>query len=160
MVDAGGGVLRGEVMLAGFIALAPEEERKKHLDLLLSMRDPEFVRRYAEFEDWFKHTQDIAGAFYLWIVEHLFVGNELVAGTLQVGGDGSTWARSAAPSRSWPARAITSRPRSRRSRWPAVGTAPDECAASSSTAATRAVHGPRGVARALGAALGELAGGG
>ena len=35
MVDAGGGLLRGEAMLAGFIALAPEEEGKKHLDLLL-----------------------------------------------------------------------------------------------------------------------------
>jgi poly(3-hydroxybutyrate) depolymerase len=86
MVDAGGGLLRGEAMLAGFIALAPEEEVKKHLDLLLEMHDPEFVRRYAEFEDWFKYTQDIAGTFYLWIVEHLFTRNELVAGTLEVGG--------------------------------------------------------------------------
>jgi poly(3-hydroxybutyrate) depolymerase len=86
MVDAGGGLLRGEAMLAGFIALAPEEEAKKHLDLLLEMHDPEFVRRYAEFENWFKYTQDIAGAFYLWIVEHLFEGNELVAGTLEIGG--------------------------------------------------------------------------
>jgi poly(3-hydroxybutyrate) depolymerase len=86
IVDAGGGVLPGEAMLAGFIALAPEEEGKKHLDLLLSMHDPEFVRRYSEFEDWFKYTQDIAGAFYLWIVEHLFTGNELVAGTLEIDG--------------------------------------------------------------------------
>jgi poly(3-hydroxybutyrate) depolymerase len=86
MVDAGGGLLRGEAMLAGFIALAPEEEVKKHLDLLLEMHDPDFVRRYVEFEDWFKYTQDIAGAFYLWIVEHLFARNELVAGTLEIGG--------------------------------------------------------------------------
>jgi poly(3-hydroxybutyrate) depolymerase len=86
MVDAGGGVLPGEAMLAGFIVLAPEEEVKKHLDLLLEMRDPEFVRRYTEFEDWFKYTQDIAGAFYLWIVEHLFAGNELVGGSLEVAG--------------------------------------------------------------------------
>jgi poly(3-hydroxyalkanoate) synthetase len=86
VVEAGGGVLRGEVQLAGFVALAPEEELKKHLDLVLSLRDPEFVRRYAEFEDWFKHTQDISGAFYLWIVEHLFTRNELVQGTLEVEG--------------------------------------------------------------------------
>jgi poly(3-hydroxybutyrate) depolymerase len=78
--------LRGEVMLAGFIALAPEEEAKKHLDLLLQLDDPEYVQRYTEFEDWFKYTQDIAGAFYLWIVEHLFTGNKLVAGTLEVAG--------------------------------------------------------------------------
>jgi poly(3-hydroxybutyrate) depolymerase len=86
MVDAGGGILRGEAMLAGFIALAPEEEARKHLDLVLELHDPEYVRRYTEFEDWFKYTQDIAGAFYLWIVEHLFTANELVGGTLEVGG--------------------------------------------------------------------------
>ena len=85
LVKAGGGVLRGEVMVAGFIGLAPEEEGRKQLDLLLSIHDAEYVRRYADFEDWFKHTQDIAGAFYLWIVEHLFEGNELAHGNLQVG---------------------------------------------------------------------------
>ncbi|MDX6376425.1 MAG: poly(3-hydroxybutyrate) depolymerase [Gaiellaceae bacterium] len=86
LVDAGGGVLRGEVMVAGFVALAPEDEIRKQLDLLLSLGDPAYVARYNDFEDWFKHTQDIAGAFYLWITEHLFEGNELVAGNLQVDG--------------------------------------------------------------------------
>ncbi|QJY44421.1 alpha/beta hydrolase [Pseudonocardia broussonetiae] len=38
------------------------------------------------FEDWFKHTQDIPGAFYLWLVEHLFHGNELISGDLVVDG--------------------------------------------------------------------------
>ena len=44
------------------------------------------VERYREFEDWFKHTQDIPGAFYLWIVEHLFRDNGLVSGTIEIGG--------------------------------------------------------------------------
>ena len=44
------------------------------------------VARYATFENWFQHTQPIPGAFYLWIVEHLFQRNELVAGTLVVEG--------------------------------------------------------------------------
>ena len=48
--------------------------------------DPEALERYATFEDWFKHTQDVAGTFYLWLVDHLFSGNELVAGTLEVDG--------------------------------------------------------------------------
>ena len=38
------------------------------------------------FEDWFKHTQDIPGAFYLWLVEHLFHKNELIDGRLVVDG--------------------------------------------------------------------------
>jgi poly(3-hydroxyalkanoate) synthetase len=44
------------------------------------------VDRYRRFEDWYKHTQDVAGPFYLWLVEHLFVKNELVGGTLTVDG--------------------------------------------------------------------------
>jgi hypothetical protein len=39
-----------------------------------------------DFEDWLKHTQDIPGALYLWIIEHLFRDNELVSGSLEIGG--------------------------------------------------------------------------
>ena len=46
---------------------------------------PRHVERYRAFEDWFKHTQDIAGPFYLWLVEHLFRDNELIGGTLRIG---------------------------------------------------------------------------
>jgi poly(3-hydroxyalkanoate) synthetase len=50
------------------------------------VRDPAHLARYQEFENWFKHTQDIPGTFYLWIVRHLFRDNELVKGELQIGG--------------------------------------------------------------------------
>ena len=40
--------------------------------LLARLDDPTHLERYRDFEDWFKHTQDLPGAFYLWIVEHLF----------------------------------------------------------------------------------------
>jgi poly(3-hydroxyalkanoate) synthetase len=53
----------------------------------LNLRDPAHMARYQEFEDWFKHTQDIPGAFYLWIVRHLFRDNELVAGELTARGN-------------------------------------------------------------------------
>jgi poly(3-hydroxybutyrate) depolymerase len=67
LVNAGGGKLSGEHLLA-------------------NLDDVAHVERYREFEDWFKHTQPIPGAFYLWIVEHLFRDNELIAGTLQIDG--------------------------------------------------------------------------
>jgi poly(3-hydroxyalkanoate) synthetase len=57
------------------------------LELLRNLDDPAHVQRYMEFEDWFKHTQDIPGAFYLWIVCHLFRDNELIAGALAIGGE-------------------------------------------------------------------------
>jgi poly(3-hydroxybutyrate) depolymerase len=86
LVAAGGGVLKGECMLAGFILIQPRDEVSRQLELLAHLDDGAHVARYREFEDWFKHTQDIPGAFYLWIVEHLFRDNALVAGELEIDG--------------------------------------------------------------------------
>jgi len=86
LVAAGGGVFKGQHMLSGFIAIKPGDEISRQLELLTKIHDSAHVARYSEFEDWFKHTQDIPGAFHLWIVRHLFRDNELVAGTLEVGG--------------------------------------------------------------------------
>src|SRR5579872_1967674 len=86
LVAAGGGVLRGENMLAGFILIQPGAEISRQIELLLNLDDAHHVERYREFEDWFKYTQDIPGALYLWIVRHLFRDNELISGSLQVRG--------------------------------------------------------------------------
>lgn len=86
LVAAGGGVLKGEHMLGGFIAVKPENEVSRQLGLLARLDDGDHVERYRAFEDWFKHTQDIPGALYMWIVKHLFRDNELVRGELMVGG--------------------------------------------------------------------------
>ncbi len=85
LVAGGGGVLRGKHMLTGFIAIQPGDEISRQLELLANLNDPAHVARYREFEDWFKYTQDIPGAFYLWVVRHLFRDNELVRGLLRIG---------------------------------------------------------------------------
>jgi poly(3-hydroxybutyrate) depolymerase len=87
LVAAGGGVLRGEHMLAGFISIKPDNEVARQMQLLANIDDPGHVERYREFEDWFKYTQAVPGAFYLWIVEHLFRDNELIAGKLEARGE-------------------------------------------------------------------------
>jgi poly(3-hydroxyalkanoate) synthetase len=87
LVASGGGVLKGEYMLAGFVALEPQAEVSKHLQLLAGLGDAGFLARHRRFEDWYKHTQDIPGRFYLWIVEHLFRNNELLHGELEIQGD-------------------------------------------------------------------------
>jgi poly(3-hydroxybutyrate) depolymerase len=87
LVAQGDGVLKGEFLLGGFIAVKPENEVGKQLQLLSHIRDARHVERYRAFEDWFKHTQDIAGPFYLWLVEHLFRDNELIRGALRIGDD-------------------------------------------------------------------------
>jgi poly(3-hydroxyalkanoate) synthetase len=73
-------------MLTGFIMIQPGAEISRQIDLLLNLDDPAHVARYREFEDWFKHTQDVPGAFYLWIVRHLFRDNSLIRGSLEVRG--------------------------------------------------------------------------
>ena len=87
LVATSGGVLPGKHMLRGFVMLKPESELEKQLQLLANLHDADHVARYRVFEDWFKHTQDIPGAFYLWIVENLFRDNKLIQGTLVVGGE-------------------------------------------------------------------------
>lgn len=86
MVSANDGVLPGEFLLAGFIAMQPDNELGRQLQLLAHINEPAHVARYQRFNAWFRHTQPIPGAFYLWIVEHLFQNNELVVGRLKVGG--------------------------------------------------------------------------
>ena len=85
VVRANGGVLPGSFLLGGFMNLQPHNELDRQLQLLAHIHDEDHVARYRSFETWFQHTQPIPGAFYLWIVEHLFMNNELVAGTLLVG---------------------------------------------------------------------------
>src|SRR4051794_8028737 len=97
LVASGGGVLKGEYMLAGFVALEPQAELSKHLHLLAGLDDAGLLARHGRFEDWYKHTQDIPGAFYLWIVEHLFRNNELLHGELELWGETVDLARIECP---------------------------------------------------------------
>jgi poly(3-hydroxybutyrate) depolymerase len=87
VVEQGGGMLKGEHMLNGFILIKPENEIAKQLQLMTHINDADHLERHRHFESWFKHVQDIPGAFYLWIVEHLFMENRLVNGTLEIGGE-------------------------------------------------------------------------
>ena len=86
LVASGGGVLEGRHMITGFVMIQPSAEISRQIDLLLNLDNPAHVERYREFEDWFKHTQDVPGAFYLWIVRHLFRDNALISGSLEVRG--------------------------------------------------------------------------
>ena len=86
IVASSGGVMPGQRILEGFSAIKPENEVEKQLGLLAALDDPKHRERYAEFEDWFKWTQDLPGRFYLWVVGELFRSNKLIAGDLWVKG--------------------------------------------------------------------------
>jgi poly(3-hydroxybutyrate) depolymerase len=87
LVASGAGVMSGDYILGGFIAIKPENEVAKHLQLLVHLDDPGHRQRYRDFEDWFKFTQDIAGDFFLWIVRELFRDNKLIGGELEIRGE-------------------------------------------------------------------------
>jgi poly(3-hydroxybutyrate) depolymerase len=86
LVAADGGVLKGEHMVSGFVLIQPGDEVSRQFELLHNVNDEHHVARYVHFENWFKHTQDVPGAFYLWIVRHLFRDNALMSGSLRIGG--------------------------------------------------------------------------
>ncbi|GAA1160345.1 DUF3141 domain-containing protein [Ornithinicoccus hortensis] len=87
MVALGGGVYRGQNQVTGFKMLEPAGQVQRQMDLWAHIDDPDFVQRYRDFVTWFEWDQDMAGTFYLWVVEHLFMNNELVKGTLRVAGE-------------------------------------------------------------------------
>jgi poly(3-hydroxyalkanoate) synthetase len=86
IVASSGGVMPGQRILEGFVAIRPENEIEKQLGLLTDLHDAKHRERYRAFEDWFKWTQDLPGMFYLWVVSELFRSNKLIAGDLWVKG--------------------------------------------------------------------------
>jgi poly(3-hydroxybutyrate) depolymerase len=97
LVAANGGLLPGEAMLAGFTIINPRSEISRQTELLTRIRDRTHTERYRAFEDWYKHTQAIPGAFYEWTVEHLFLHNRLIRAELDIGGERIDLARIEAP---------------------------------------------------------------
>jgi poly(3-hydroxyalkanoate) synthetase len=86
LVKAGDGLQLGKSQLRGFKLLEPGAEVERLMGLLANIHDPDYVTRHVDFTNWFEWTQDLPGAFYLWIIEHLFIHNELPRGELVVGG--------------------------------------------------------------------------
>ncbi|TCK24861.1 alpha/beta fold hydrolase [Pseudonocardia endophytica] len=86
LVAMNGGNMSGRAVLSNFIGIQPQSEVSRQLQLLENIDDPTHVERYRVFEDWFKYTQDVPGAFYLWLVENLFWKNKLITGELEIGG--------------------------------------------------------------------------
>lgn len=97
LVSLGGGNHLGINQIRGFKMLEPAQETVRLAGLWGNIHDPAYVRRFVDFTTWFEWGQDIPGAFYLWIVEHLFQRNELHRGVLVVGGEVVDLGRIAVP---------------------------------------------------------------
>ena len=82
MIQANGGILPGRAILNGFTLINPEQDFERYATLFDHASEPAFVERHHLFESWYTHTQELPGAFYLWLIENLFWKNRLVEGTL------------------------------------------------------------------------------
>lgn len=87
LVALGGGVMRGDLLRAGFDALRPLERTwGKAYSLWNQVDDPALLERIDRLERWYGDRKDLPGQMYLVAIERLFQGNELVRGTMTVAG--------------------------------------------------------------------------
>ena len=81
MVAAGGGRMRGQVMLAGWKNMNPEEQYLgKYLELYQHIEDKNYIKRTEAFERWYENPIDLPGAYYLQTIQQIFKENRLAKG--------------------------------------------------------------------------------
>jgi poly(3-hydroxybutyrate) depolymerase len=81
LVAAGGGRMRGQVMLAGWKNMHPEEQYlKKYIDLYEHISDKCYIARSERFERWYENAIDLPGRYYLQAIEELFKANRFAKG--------------------------------------------------------------------------------
>lgn len=81
LVAAGGGVMRGELISAGFDNLLPVERYfVKWVRVWQQLDDDDAMARFHRLEDWYRCPKDLPGPMYLRAVRELFKGNRLVQG--------------------------------------------------------------------------------
>ena len=85
LVAAGNGILDGRYLILGFNVMRPSQVPERFLDLYRNIDDEDKLLRFQEMKNWYDAPQDLPGAFYLWLVAHLFRDNELIRGKLRVG---------------------------------------------------------------------------
>jgi poly(3-hydroxybutyrate) depolymerase len=86
LVRGGGGVQRGKRQLTGFKLLEPGAQLERLTGLLANIHDPDYVNSAHRLHQLVRMDTGSAGSLYLWIIEHLFVHNELARGVLVVDG--------------------------------------------------------------------------
>jgi poly(3-hydroxybutyrate) depolymerase len=81
LVELGGGLLRGAIMLHAWKDMNPGEHYfQKHLELYEHIDDPVYMRKVETFESWYENPIDLPGRWYLQTVVQLFKENRLAKG--------------------------------------------------------------------------------
>ena len=80
LVAAGGGLLLGQYMVAGWKSMHPEKQWEKYLDLYEHIEEKNYIQRTETFERWYENPINLPGAFYLQVVQQLFKEDRLARG--------------------------------------------------------------------------------
>ena len=81
LVRIGGGLISGNVMLAGWKSMKPQEQYfSKYLQLYEHIEDRNYIERTKKFEAWYENVYDLPGAYYLETIKRIFKENQLVKG--------------------------------------------------------------------------------
>jgi poly(3-hydroxyalkanoate) synthetase len=81
LVAAGGGLMRGEMMLQGWKNMNPTQHYlREPADLLLHIDDPDYVKKTEIFATWYEHPLNLPGRWYLQAINQLFKENRFCKG--------------------------------------------------------------------------------
>lgn len=81
MVEAGGGRMLGQYMLAGWKNMHPEKQYLgKFIDLYEHIQDKCYIHCTERFERWYENPIDLPGRYYLQAVEQIFKKNLFAKG--------------------------------------------------------------------------------
>lgn len=81
LIAAGDGLMRGQMMLAGWKGMHPEQQYfQKYLDLYQHIEDKNYLARTQAFESWYENPIDLPGTYYLQAIRQLFRENRLAKG--------------------------------------------------------------------------------
>ena len=82
LVELGGGLMQGKLMLQGWKNMHPEQHYiQDHIDLYEHIDDPAYLAKEETFNSWYENPIDLPGRWYLQVITQLFKENRLAKGT-------------------------------------------------------------------------------
>jgi poly(3-hydroxyalkanoate) synthetase len=85
LVMAGGGIYRGEFQLFSFKLMNSYDRFfGDYYKLYENIEDPVFLERHHRFRNWYETVSHLPGAWYLQIVDQLFIKNNLIKGKISL----------------------------------------------------------------------------
>lgn len=81
MVESGGGLMSGQLMLAGWKNMHPGEQYLgRYIDLFQHIEDKSYIERTERFDRWYENPMNLPGRYYLQAIRQLFKENRLAKG--------------------------------------------------------------------------------